>query len=619
MFRIFALISCGLAFITLALNTYVNLIDLGYEVMAIQDFSKNLPAVFNTWLVPYPWTLLSFSVIITLCFAILKTQWSNIIWLIVVIALLSTQLYVGLWALEQQLMPILLTLQTLLGLLSFWILFQVALSTQNQHLVAKKSSYISYISCIAMLILCLQISLGIWSSYNSAGLSCGGFPRCQGQWLPEIADFNNGFDILNGIKQNYAGILAFNAQIAVTWLHRLGGGVIFLLLTLLMLIATANKDSNIIRKAGLVLSVLLLLETALGVFSIRFELPVWMLLAHHIGAVLLMLPILLINFYDKYTFVNTGVSAPQLDSNQQRLRQQLQKTRGGLGGILTSLPLGKSKLSAELLEDIEAKLLMADLGVATTTDIINTLTANLDQKQLNDSAQLQAALKQDLLTILKPCEQNLIIPVSDKPFVILVVGVNGAGKTTTIGKLAKKLQHQGHSVMLAAGDTFRAAAVEQLQVWGERNDIPVVAQATGSDSASVVFDALQSATAKGVQVLIADTAGRLQTKSNLMSELHKIKRIMAKLDVDAPHEVLLVLDSCTGQNALSQAKLFNEAVNLTGLALTKLDGTAKGGVIFALAKQAPIPIRYIGVGEGIDDLQTFAAEEFIEALFVSDN
>ena len=219
---------------------------------------------------------------------------------------------------------------------------------------------------------------------------------------------------------------------------------------------------------------------------------------------------------------------------------------------------------------------------------------------------------------MRPCSLNLIIPKQDKPFVILVVGVNGAGKTTTIGKLANRLKMQGHSVMLAAGDTFRAAAVEQLQTWGDRNHIQVVAQHTGADSASVIFDAIQSAQAKGIDVLIADTAGRLQTKSNLMDELKKVKRIMSKLDDTAPHEVLLVLDAGTGQNAISQTKLFNEAVTLTGLTLTKLDGTAKGGIIFALAKQFGIPIRFIGIGESIEDLQDFDAEKFVNALFIKD-
>ena len=261
---------------------------------------------------------------------------------------------------------------------------------------------------------------------------------------------------------------------------------------------------------------------------------------------------------------------------------------------------------------------MADLGMETTQKLIKQLTNTLDSQQLSDGNIVLDALKQQLLGILQPCCSPLHIPQQDRPYVVLVVGVNGVGKTTSIGKLAKRLQNQGHSVMLAAGDTFRAAAVEQLQTWGERNHVDVVAQHTGADSASVIFDGLQSAQAKNIDVLIADTAGRLHTKSNLMEELKKIKRIMGKLDDTAPHEVLLILDAGTGQNALSQAKLFNEAVGLTGIALTKLDGTAKGGVIFALADQLQIPIRFIGVGEGIDDLQDFDAATFIDALFVND-
>ncbi len=301
-----------------------------------------------------------------------------------------------------------------------------------------------------------------------------------------------------------------------------------------------------------------------------------------------------------------------------RLKSQLKRTRSGLNSILASLPISQQSISDELLEDIEASLIMADVGIDATTEIINRLKQGLERHQLNDGLALSTAIKAELLAILKPCNIPLHIPKQDGPFVILVVGVNGAGKTTTIGKLAKRLQAQGHSVMLAAGDTFRAAAVEQLQVWGERNNIHVVAQHTGADSASVIYDALQSAQAKGIDVLIADTAGRLHTKSHLMDELKKVKRIMGKLDSAAPHEVLLVLDAGTGQNALSQAKLFNEAVSLTGMALTKLDGTAKGGVIFALAKQTSIPIRFIGIGEGIDDLQDFDADQFVDALFIKD-
>jgi len=277
------------------------------------------------------------------------------------------------------------------------------------------------------------------------------------------------------------------------------------------------------------------------------------------------------------------------------------------------------KIDQDLLEEIETSLLMADVGMDVTTDIITKLEESVEKHQLQDVNALSGILKQQLFELLKPVSQPLVIPEKQGPYVILVVGVNGAGKTTTIGKLAQRLQQQGHSVMLAAGDTFRAAAVEQLQVWGERNKIHVVAQHTGADSASVIFDAVQSAQAKGVDVLIADTAGRLHTKSNLMEELKKIKRIIGKLDDTAPHEVLLVLDAGTGQNALSQAEHFNKAVELTGIALTKLDGTAKGGIIFALAKQAGIPIRFLGVGEGINDLQDFNAKHFIDALFNQDS
>ncbi|MFJ2686810.1 signal recognition particle-docking protein FtsY [Pseudomonas sp. NPDC087342] len=298
-----------------------------------------------------------------------------------------------------------------------------------------------------------------------------------------------------------------------------------------------------------------------------------------------------------------------------RLKQGLSKTSASIGEGMASLFLGKKIIDDELLEDIETRLLTADVGVEATSVIIQRLTQKVARKELADADALYKSLQAELAAMLKPVEQPLKIHSQNKPFVILVVGVNGAGKTTTIGKLAKKLQLEGKKVMLAAGDTFRAAAVEQLQVWGERNKIPVIAQHTGADSASVIFDAVQAAKARGIDVLIADTAGRLHTKDNLMEELKKVRRVISKLDDDAPHEVLLVLDAGTGQNAISQAKQFNQTVQLTGLALTKLDGTAKGGVIFALAKQFGLPIRYIGVGEGIDDLRTFEAEPFVQALF----
>ncbi|WP_397450466.1 signal recognition particle-docking protein FtsY [Pseudomonas sp. NA-150] len=298
-----------------------------------------------------------------------------------------------------------------------------------------------------------------------------------------------------------------------------------------------------------------------------------------------------------------------------RLKQGLSKTSASLGEGMASLFLGKKAIDDDLLEEIETRLLTADVGVEATGVIIQSLTQKVARKQLTDSDALYKSLQAELTALLKPVEQPLVIKAEHKPFVILVVGVNGAGKTTTIGKLAKKLQLEGKKVMLAAGDTFRAAAVEQLQVWGERNHIPVIAQHTGADSASVIFDAVQAAKARGIDVLIADTAGRLHTKDNLMEELKKVRRVISKLDADAPHEVLLVLDAGTGQNAINQAKQFNQTVTLTGLALTKLDGTAKGGVIFALAKQFGLPIRYIGVGESIDDLRTFEAEPFVQALF----
>ncbi|SFB38429.1 signal recognition particle-docking protein FtsY [Azotobacter beijerinckii] len=298
-----------------------------------------------------------------------------------------------------------------------------------------------------------------------------------------------------------------------------------------------------------------------------------------------------------------------------RLRQGLAKTGSTLGEGMASLFLGEKAIDDELLEELETRLLLADVGVEATTAIVQSLTQRVARKELADSEALYRALQEELTALLRPVEQPLALESAPRPYVILVIGVNGAGKTTTIGKLAARLQQDGKKVMLAAGDTFRAAAVEQLQVWGERNRIPVIAQHTGADSASVIFDALQAAKARGMDVLIADTAGRLHTKDNLMEELKKVRRVLGKLDDAAPHEVLLVLDAGTGQNAINQTKQFSQTVNVTGLALTKLDGTAKGGVIFALAKQFGLPIRYIGVGEGVDDLRTFVAEEFVRALF----
>ncbi len=323
-------------------------------------------------------------------------------------------------------------------------------------------------------------------------------------------------------------------------------------------------------------------------------------------------------------------AAPTLtdtDSNQQhpaerkgffsRLKAGLSRTRGQLADSLANLVLGSKEIDDDLLEEIETQLLMADVGVSATRKIIDDLTDKADRKELKNPQALMDRLRQLLSEIIEPCTQPL--ELTHKPFVILMVGVNGVGKTTTIGKLAKKFQGEGKSVMLAAGDTFRAAAVEQLQVWGERNNIHVTAQHTGADSASVIFDALQAAQARNIDVLIADTAGRLHTKSNLMDELSKVQRVMQKLDPSAPHEVMLVVDAGTGQNALNQAEHFNKAVPLSGITITKLDGTAKGGIIFALADKMKTPIRFIGVGESIDDLREFNGQDFIQALFATDD
>ena len=298
-----------------------------------------------------------------------------------------------------------------------------------------------------------------------------------------------------------------------------------------------------------------------------------------------------------------------------RLKQRLAKTRHNLTDGLADLLLGKKVIDADLLEELEALLVTADVGAAATKRIIDDLTGRVKRKELSNPETLMSMLKQQLRDILLQADKPVVQPQAGRPQVILMVGVNGAGKTTTIGKLAKRLQEEGESVMLAAGDTFRASAVEQLQSWGQRNRIPVIAQHSGADAASVIYDALQAATARNIDVLIADTAGRLHTKGNLMEELAKIARVMKKIDPDAPHEVMLVIDAGTGQNALNQALQFNQTLGLTGITLTKLDGTAKGGILFAIADKLRTPIRFIGVGESIEDLRHFDPDEFIEALF----
>jgi fused signal recognition particle receptor len=533
-----------------------------------------------------------------------------------------------------QAMPVIVTLNTVIELSVFWLLFALYLRTESS-ITALGNRFSVWFSRLSMAFLFGQMVIGAWVASNHAGLVCVGFPHCNGQWLP-AADYFAALNMLAGLFSGYAGDLAYDLQIAISILHRWGAVLCFAILTILAWGSLAAAKPKSVRTAGLWLSVLLFAEIVLGIAGFKLALPIWVALLHHVVACLLMLPLLAISFYSRYgleseagavaeanlvatvaAFTGDIYVEPEPESLLLRLKNQLQRTRSGLGGLLGSLSLS-GKIDRDLLEDLETRLLMADIGINVTNDIIARLTQRLERQQLNDGEALKSALKEELLEILEPCNQPLVIPKNGKPFVILVVGVNGAGKTTTIGKLAKRLQAQGNSVMLAAGDTFRAAAVEQLQTWGERNHIHVVAQHTGADSASVIYDGVQSAQAKGIDVLIADTAGRLHTKSNLMDELKKVKRIMGKLDETAPHEVLLVLDAGTGQNALSQAKLFDETVKLTGLVLTKLDGTAKGGVIFALAKQSAIPIRYIGIGEGIDDLQDFNATHFVDALFAND-
>lgn len=297
-----------------------------------------------------------------------------------------------------------------------------------------------------------------------------------------------------------------------------------------------------------------------------------------------------------------------------RLKSGLSKTRNALTAGMGSLFLGKKELNTELLDEIEMALLSADVGVETTQQLIQSLTQKLARKELSDTDAAFTCLRDEMKALLAPSEAPLVIPAETKPFVILMIGINGAGKTTTIGKLANQFKQQGKNIMLAAGDTFRAAAIEQLQAWGERNQVPVISQQQGADTAAVVYDAMEAAKARNVDILIADTAGRLHTQTNLMTELQKVKRVLGKLDPTAPHEVLIVLDATLGQNALNQVKQFNAAIGVTGIVLTKLDGTAKGGIIFPIARETGTPIRYIGVGEGIEDMRPFKAGEFVDAL-----
>ena len=640
MFRKLTLFGVVLTLIIILLGSYTRLsgADLGLvsPVIALLKGSAHVYLAATSGLL-----------VLLLCLFALRQQPRNIAVIMTSLSLVwlvGLQAALGVWAKTIHIMPIVITAQVLLGMLTFGLFFglYLRLNPAITGRLAKQRLGLGLFAQLSLLVLLLQIMLGVWVSANHAALACSTFPQCNGSWWPK-ADYQQALNLVNGLVTGYTGVISFDAQVAANWLHRVGALLCFVLLSLLMFRATAINSLKPVKTAGLWLGVLLFAQLGLGIGGVKLAMPLWIAVTHHAVAALLMLPLIAISFYSRYgteekqppvtkrepkpevvaapvavTPVEAAYVEPAPESLYLRLKSQLKRTRSGLNGLLASLPIGQQAINDDLLEDVEAALIMADVGVDATSEIIRRLTQRLERHQLNDGLALSAALKQELLAILQPCNKPLVIPKQDTPFVILVVGVNGAGKTTTIGKLAKRLQAQGHSVMLAAGDTFRAAAVEQLQVWGERNNIHVVAQHTGADSASVIYDGLQSAQAKGIDILIADTAGRLHTKSNLMDELKKVKRIMGKLDAEAPHEVLLVLDAGTGQNALSQAKLFNETVALTGLVLTKLDGTAKGGVIFALAKHAGIPIRYIGIGEGIDDLQDFDAELFVDALFVKD-
>jgi fused signal recognition particle receptor len=540
-------------------------------------------------------------------------------------------------------MPMVVTAHLMAGFMTLWLLYRLYLLTGPQSAPKEKVTGLLWLSRLGLLLVLMQTALGGWVSSNYAALSCPDFPTCLGSWMPEM-DFSS---IVSGIvhPENYQGsLLPPAARVGIHFLHRLSAVLTFLVMTALAIGVTSNRKVPRLSKPGILVSFLLLVQIGLGIALVLLRLPVAIAVGHHAIAALLLLLVAHIHYFlglpvrraDKVVspaeFAESPAQleaippvslppltfpevAPEPERLFGRLKNQLGKTRGGLTGFLGTLALGKKAIDREFLEDLEAQLLTADIGVTATQDIIEHLTESLERHELADIDVVKDRLRTYLHEMIAPVSRPLVIPDETRPFVILVVGVNGVGKTTTIGKLAKRLQNQGHSVMLAAGDTFRAAAVEQLQTWGERNQVPVIAQHTGADSASVIFDALQAAQARGIDVLIADTAGRLHNKSNLMEELSKIKRIMARLDESAPHEVLLVLDAGTGQNAINQALQFGEAVGLTGIALTKLDGTAKGGVIFALGKQFGIPIRFIGIGEGIDDLQDFNAEQFIDALF----
>jgi fused signal recognition particle receptor len=557
--------------------------------------------------------------------------------------LFGAQVLLGMWTITRMLSPVVVTAHLLLGFVLFGSLFWLFLRANPQTTRLQVTHSGSMAVIFGLLLLLIQIILGGWVSANFAYSACPDFPTCNGKWWPD-ANFIQGFPEAFQYGLEHINALSKQARVAILWTHRAATLLVFIWLGFVAFSSLSIQKPKRVRVAGNLLSLFLLLEIGSGIATSLFRKNLLELgLAHSTLSLSLLLALLYILFWLRYqdnrsaitgepdqatdtlqppaadvaaTAVPVDYVPPTPENLFERLSKQLGKTRGGMSGVFGQL-LGRDKVDAEWLEDAETSLLMADVGVDATQDIVNavkqsTVDANTNQNALTDT------LKQTMYQMLEPVSQPLTITEKDiRPFVILVVGVNGVGKTTTIGKLAKRLQQQGLSVMLAAGDTFRAAAVEQLQEWGKRNDIAVVAQHSGADSASVIYDACESAKAKKVDVLIADTAGRLHTKTNLMDELSKIKRILGKLDPESPHEVLLVLDAGTGQNALEQAKQFNNAVDVSGIVLTKLDGTAKGGMIFALAKNLGKPVRFIGVGESIDDLQDFDARRFIDALFNS--
>lgn len=668
MFRYLTLFSLILAFCVMAMGAYVRISDAGlgcpdwpgcYGKMiieepqiaeALREAPFEAAKAWKEMIHRYLAGALGIFVLVLagLVFRVRENRGKAIALTYASLALVVGQALLGMWTVKYLVMPAIVTAHLLAGFVTLALLYWLYLTVSPQTPPSGDTRWLRRLSGFSLLLLFVELFLGGWTSSNYAGLSCPDFPTCMGSYGPD-ADYAEGFTLWREIgPDDQRSGLPLDARIAIHWAHRIGAVAAFLALSMLAFAVTSNREVPRLSKGGVLLSFLLLAEISLGIAAVLLRLPVAVAVAHHAVAALLWLNLVHIHLYlrlprrveaeapaheeavERIPVAPPGEVVPPVvppipaekvparptpEGMFVRLKTQLGKTRSGLTGFLGTLALGKKAIDRDVLEDIESQLLMADVGVTATQDIVRHLTESLERDQLADVVTLTASLREYLYDVLRPVSIPLDIPAETRPFVILVVGVNGVGKTTTIGKLAKRLQNQGYSVMLAAGDTFRAAAVEQLQAWGERNNVQVIAQHTGADSASVIYDAVRAAQARGVDVLIADTAGRLHTKTNLMEELSKIKRIMGRLDETAPHEVLLVLDAGTGQNAISQAKLFNEAVGLTGIALTKLDGTAKGGVIFALAKQFGLPIRFIGIGEGIDDLQDFDARKFVDALF----